>query len=131
MKTKIKINHENLFTENPSEILSCALARMDLPYWSYDALREFLFGSLDMLIEFCREKRPEVPDKSSKSKLTSFVRKANLMKKHFPENQGRAVSYIYNQILSCEGMALLPGFGMSNVHKDNLKGNPEIRSIYK
>lgn len=60
MQTRVRINGQELHTTDPKEILSQALTRPDLQYWSLEALRELFFGSIDFLEEFCYSRREGV-----------------------------------------------------------------------
>src|SRR5574343_10166 len=133
MRTEIRIDGQELFTDDPKELLSLALSRSDLQYWSLESLKELFFGTLDQLKEFCDARRKETDrhQDALRKKLTSFVRRVKRMKQYFPDEQEAAVRYIYNQLLVCEGCGLLPGFGMASSIGDKLAGNPEVRSIYK
>jgi hypothetical protein len=132
MRTKIKINGNEIdFIDNPNDLLTMLLQRWDLEFWSFDALKELLFGSLDFLIEFCQQRKTEIDknQKYARKKITSFLNRASKLKKYFPRSQEQAVQHIYNVILGNEGMSLLPGFGMTDKFKDAQYGNPEITSV--
>lgn len=130
MQTRIKIDGQEPFTDDPRKLLSLALSRPDLRYWSLESLKELFFGTLDLLKEFCYVRQEEV-GKHRDALLASFVRRVKRMKEYFPDEQAAAVKYVYNQLLACEGHGLLPGFGMASSSGDKLPGNPEVRSIYK
>jgi len=112
-----------------------------LDYWSEDALRKFLAGTLELILDFCDETitlithdlktRPKSwhqrdSAKTLKRKTQNFKRLLSAQLKVIPHlDRDQLLTKIYNLILMCERLSTLPGFGMSNQFGDNLVGNPE------
>lgn len=143
MKTHFQLNGTRLPSSDPKEILAtCLSAFPNINYWSYDALSEFLKGTILNLHVYCIAKEKEVIELSKKvpniigvynpKRYRYFITWSNKLLRNIPEHDDapNMHRYIFNVILACEGLGLLPGYGMANKHGDRVKGNPEVKSIY-
>lgn len=143
MKTHFQLNGTRLPSSDPKEILAtCLSAFPNINYWSYDALFQYLKGTIENLQVYCDAKEKEVLELSKKvpniigvynpKRYRYFVTWSNKLLRNIPEydDANLMCRYIYNVILACEGLGLLPGYGMANKHGDRVKGNPEVKSIY-
>ena len=143
MKTQFQLNGIRLSSSDPKEILSTCLSfPYTINYWSYDALSQYLKGTIENIQIFCVAKEKEVLELAKKvpnivgvynpKRYRYFVTWSNKLLRNIPEHDDASLMcrYIYNVILACEGLGLLPGFGMANKHGDKVKGNPENKSIY-
>ena len=136
LRTKFLINGEQVYSCDPKEILQeVFLSVPDVLYWSAEAIREFVIGTFEMINEFGVKVKEEL--KLSNSVVTgevskSFSRFSSWTKKthrFIPKDRDKLILFVYNSIMVCEGKGLLPGFGISNRHGDNLPGNPEKITI--
>jgi hypothetical protein len=92
----------------------------DLQYRSKEALVELVKGIFDLV------------DLSFGYKVNAFYsrKKESFQGKISKQSRDNILSWIYNNMLSLEGMGLLHGFGVTDKFGDRLWGNPEYQSIY-
>jgi hypothetical protein len=136
LRTRFILNDEPIYTCEPKEILQAVFGSVpDITFWSSEALREFVIGTFGMINEFGVHVKQELKlinsavtgDVSRQfSKFSTWTKKAA---KFIPRDRDKLINYIYDMILSCEGKGLLPHFGMTNKHQDNLNRNPEKVTI--
>ena len=129
-KHKLIINGYEVKAVAPAEMLSEILSTPFLDYWSYDALRDFYCGAIEVVGEFCGLKREEV-ERSQKAQLTRFSSVAGNLLRYVPATRSDLLRKIYDTILSGNRLGRLSGFGMSNRFGDEMVGNPEYSSVYK
>lgn len=142
MKTQFALNGQRLYSSDPKEILATCLTAFNINYWSYDALSIFLKGTIENLHVYCIAKEAEIKEESKRvpnlaivynpKRYRYFMTWSGKLLRNIPEHNDATNMhrYIYNVVLACEGLGLLPGFGMANKHGDKIKGNPENKSIY-
>lgn len=102
--------------ESPESYLSALFLlgfEMNLNYWSFEGIRDFYYGCVNLVKEFSQEKRnwTKGPIKSRYSRFIKIAER-RLLRKKFGESFSLLES-IYNQILSCENLNVLSGFRFS------------------
>ena len=132
LRTRFILNGEPIYTSDPKEILQeifCSVP--DILFWSAEALREFVTGTFSMINEFGVQVKQELKENNStvsgdvSRRFSKFATWTTKSAKFIPRDRDRLINYIFDLILTCEGKGLLPHFGMSNKHGDNLNRNPE------
>jgi hypothetical protein len=149
LRTRILIDGNETYDLCPRELTARLLTYpANLQFWSLDGLREFLTGTCEVVQAWCRARLEENPPDDLKGKYKRYGTWAARVVKNFPsirvwnrqnpDNpevqqrlQEHAVTYLYNIAMAGEGCGLLPGFGMSNNFKDNVRGNPEVQTLRK
>ena len=149
LQTRILIDGDETYSMCPRELTAKLLTYpANLQLWSLDGLREFLKGTCEVVKNWCQARLEENPPEDLKGKYKRYGAWATRAIKNFPslrpgsrksaddpevqkELQEHAVVYLYNIAMAGEGCGLLPGFGMSNAFKDNVRGNPEVQCLRK
>jgi hypothetical protein len=149
LQTRILIDGQETYSTCPRELTSRLLTYpANLQFWSLDGLREFLKGTCEMVNNWCQARLQENLSEDLKGKYKRYKTWANRAIKNFPSVrassgqdmddlevqqrlQNHAVTYLYNIAMAGEDCGLLPGFGMSNNFKDNVRGNPEVQTLRK
>lgn len=148
---EFKLNGQTIYKatyggQAPTVLLPNLLSGVvNLEYWSEDALRQFLQGTLEMVIEFghhviaMTEHDLKTQSKTwHKREAAKRLRRktANLMRKltshlrivpHLKKEQ--LLKHTYDLLLSCDRLGPLRDFGMANKFGDTVMGNPEKHSI--
>jgi len=131
---------------SPSEILPMLITSTpNLEYWSEDALREFLQGSLEFIIEFCQHTIEEINHdlkirpkswhkresaKHLKRQTRNFMRKLTSHLRIIPHlKREQLIKHAFDLLLSCDRLGPLKGFGLSNKFGDRLFGDPEKSTV--
>lgn len=137
IRTRFILNDEPIYSHDPKVILQTIFTSVpDIACWSPEALREFIIGTFQMVHDFGVHIKQELKDSASplagdvSKKFSRFSSWSTKALKFLPKDRERLIHFVFNIIMSCEGKGLLPGFGMSNKHKDSIPGNPEKKSIY-
>ena len=128
LTTRILIDDREItaYEQDPKQAVSLMLTHpVNLEFWSLDALREFLTGTIELVSSWCKIRLEEGVNDDMKRKYQRFGTWAARLLKNFPRRQEHAVSYIYSVAMAAEGKGLLHGFGISNKFSDNIKGDPE------
>jgi len=135
--SRFLFNGEPIYSYDPKEILETILiSSPNIHFWSYEALKDYIIGTFQMIHEFGKQVKEEIKLSGSSSfgevsrKFTTFSSWSSKAIRFLPKSRERLIYFVYDIIMSCEGNGLLPGFGMSNKHKDTIPGNPEKVSIY-
>ncbi|KKM91757.1 hypothetical protein LCGC14_1225320 [marine sediment metagenome] len=105
------------------------MSALNLQYWSFEALKEFYYENVELIIEFCIIRRKELCG-SRKAVFTRFITYGNdsLLQRTF-ENRHAVLVCVYNLVLKSEGLGFLRGFGIKDYQGKQLMGNPEYSSI--
>ena len=101
--------------EHPGEYLSCLfMSALNLQYWSFEALKQFYYENVELVIEFCVIRRKELAG-SRKAVFTRFITYGNdsLLQRTF-ENRHAVLVCVYNLVLRSEGLGFLRGFGIKD-----------------
>ena len=103
------------------------------PYQSADNIKENVTQFLDMVHEMFSNRSNNLNDKIHKQRIGGLKRRITNFLKYFPRAKTieEVQSKVYGFILGLGGLSTLPGFGITNSHKDKPHGNPEIQSIYR
>lgn len=128
LQTRLTIDGREIsaYEQDPRKIISHMLTHpANLEFWSLEALREFLTGTIEMVSSWCKVRLEETLPDDLKRKYQRFGTWAAKTLKNFPRTQEYAVYYLYNVALAGENKGLLNGFGISNRFQDHIKGNPE------
>ena len=135
--SRFTLNGQTVPSDDPKVILQEIFTTTpNLDCWSPEALREFIVGSFEMVHDFGLQLKKELKESGSShfgevsKKFSRYSSWSSKSIKFLPRDRERLIHFIYDIIMTCEGMSLLPGFGMSNKHGDFLPGNPEKKSIY-
>jgi hypothetical protein len=128
----LTVNGGKIFVreEHPGEYLSCLfMSAMNLEYWSFEALKEFYYENVEIIIEYCIIRRKELHG-SRKAVFTRFITYGNdsLLQRTFKDRYAVLVC-VYNLVLKSEGLGFLRGFGISDHEGKRIIGNPEYSSI--
>jgi len=133
---------------DPSVLIPLLLsAAPNLEYWSEDALREFLQGSLEMILEFCSHTLEAITAdlkaqpkywqhretaKTLKRKTANFMKKLSSHLRIIPHlKKEQLLKHAYDLLLSCDRLGPLRDFGMCNKFGDKVYGDPEKHTISK
>ncbi len=127
MKYYFRVNGQTIFINNPSQIMIAIFSSIsNLEYWSYEALKDFYSGVVEMVSEYCDMKVNDLNKGESKRGYNSFIKKQAKSLRWMPNTQEGMVKKIYETVLSGEGMGLNRGHGFLN-----LKGNSDIQRASK
>lgn len=105
-----------------NELMSYLLTEvMNLKYSSSDALLDGFEKSVEIVKEFCKEKKIAIRRRFLKDDFLSDLKKII--------NDTQLRTQLYELVLSLEGKSRLHGFKLTNKFGDRLSINPEIHSI--
>lgn len=134
------VNGVKMF-DHPRQAFAVVMTSINLQFWSPEAVSELIEGTILSLREYSYERMYEIkagsdgflPKSERRHRLNIFSRflswSNNVLRELKRKDRDQVKDWAYNLILSSEGMSPLPGFGMTNKHKDYVPGNPEYQSI--
>jgi hypothetical protein len=103
-------------------------------YSSAEAMKENFYTCCDLIKEVCDLKYPTKIDADSKKFKSELTRMKSRMDKFkdmidYYQDKESVERFIYDVVLSFEGLGRLAGFWMSSGHGDLIRKNPEIYSV--
>jgi hypothetical protein len=124
---KLLLNGEPIFADSPLGAMSEVFRYIpNLDLWSYEALSDLYVGTVDLIVEWCREMKKTT---NKTQKYTKFINQSKTMLMYIPKDRDAFVKKVYEIILASDGLSTLPGFGMTNQFGDTIYGDPEKQSL--
>ena len=121
---------------DPKVLVSLILtSRLDMKYWSSTALRDLYVESINMAVRMAEDMKENLPKErqfsGKRANLTRFINSAPRRLKYIPRTREKLLKKIYEEVMRCEGLGPLRGFGIGNIFGDTLVGDPERQSLYE
>jgi len=128
MENYILFNEFSIHNQKPGKSFFTMMEAIPtLKYWSNEAIKELAVGLSEMVLEL----EELCSDRKQKAQFGVFRRRMKRFFEFVPEDRDLLLKKFYGLMLSCDGVGLLSGFGLSNSFGDRLVGNPEYQSIYE
>ena len=100
-------------------------------FQSVDKIKEDIKDVSDILIEGLELEKTKFHDRKDKLKVTRLIAKLRSLVRfsEYKKTRTTLTAYVYDFILSLDGLGTLPGFGFGNKFGDKIQGNSERVSL--